>query len=803
MVASAPDALAPVALEPTGTDVARLEQLARRRLRSRGLASPRLDHQGSRTIDPRPRLFDPVSWRRLEAATAQRFRLLSALAEDLYGRQATLGAGVVPAELVFGNPAFALAASGWRPAGGRRVVLAAFDFVCDPVEGWLPVRDHLTAPTELGRALENREILTQLLPADQHRHRVRRLAHFQAALRRGLAALAPPATDAPRVLLLSPGREHDDHPELAELARMLGYTVAEAADLTVRRGSLFLSSLAGLEAVHVLARFAPDAGADPLELPGGAQVGIAGLLTAARRGTVTVANALGVGLLESPVLGTALPAAARHLLGEDLVTGGDGDAAGAAGWWCGDATARSFVTERLAELELHGLDVPAPIDGASLDAGRRAALRARIEAEPTRWSARRPVPAGSEVLRTYAVFDGRDVQVMPGGYATVAGAGRLSADVWVPQEGGGRFVDLPVRVAGLSQVDFAESLPSRAGESMFWLGRHLERAEAIVRLARTVLDRAEQEPVDELPAWLVDLTEAVDRLTGAPWSGGLPLGVVDAALRQPDRWDGLPNTVSQLLHAAGSARELLSVEVWDGITALREEVHQLSTVDVATDIGVARDHLDRVLADLSSVAGVIHESMLHGPGWRLLDAGRRIERALHLVTLLDAVLHDRPGQVEDEILEALLLTGVSLVAYRRRHRSDLELEAVLAILVLDPSNPRSVRHAIGALVEDIADLPMPQRPGGRVATYERARDLLDLVAGLRSAALANRYPSERPGDDLPHTLRALAEGLTAVSEALQDVYMRHVTMARLPADSTRPGPPPAAAPGADPLGATR
>ncbi|MGD9752489.1 MAG: circularly permuted type 2 ATP-grasp protein [Acidimicrobiia bacterium] len=764
---------APSVLPLADADLEQLHQLARRRLRSRGLASPRLDHHGSRTLDPQPRLFEVGAWRSVEAVVQQRVRLLAAVADDLYGDQRSLTDGVLPADVVFANPAFTLAAAGWAPATGRRLALVAVDLVCDPDEGWTPVADRVCAPTQLGRALENREILTQLLPGELHRRRIRRLAHFQAALRQSYAGLAPPTTDAPRVLLLSPGPQDHDHPELAELARLLGYTVAEAADLTVRRGALFLSSLSGLEPVHVLARFTPDRGADPLELTGEGSTGIAGLLAATRRGTATVANALGTGVLEEASLAPWWPSLCRALLGEELRS------ASQPAWWCGDPTGRAHALAQLDALVFDPIDGDA-VDGRLLDAGRRRELAARVEARPWAWSARRPLDPSTEVVRTFAVFDGNEVTVMPGGYAIAAGDGATSSDVWVPQAEGSRFIDLPVRVAGLAQVDFAISLPSRAGESMFWLGRHLERAEAIVRLTRTVIDRAEQESLSELPGWMADLSEAVDRLTGIGYGGGLALSTVDGALRDPQRWEGLPSTVSQLLTTAGSARELLSVEVWDGLTALRDDVALLAGTDVAADLGLTRDRLDGMLANLASVAGVVHESMLRGPGWRLLDAGRRIERAQNLVMLLDTLLHARPGQVEDEILEALLTTGVSLVAYRRRHRSDLELEAVLAILVLDDSNPRSVRHCVDSLVEDIAELPVPQRSGAREATLGRARELAELVRSLRPASLANRFPSERPGDDLPRTLHAIGEALLAVSEALQDVYMRHVTMARLP-----------------------
>lgn len=777
MIGSGPQASAPLVVVPRG-DLAELHALTRRRLRSRGLASPRLDHHVSRTLDPRPRLIGADSWRELEAATEQRLRLISALADDLYGAQRTIRAGIVAADIVFANPGYALAAHGWQPASRHRVALAAFDFRHEPGHGWVAVADRLTAPTELGRTLENREVLTQLLPSDLQQHRVRRLGHFQACLRRALNAMAPYGTDSPRVLLLSPGRAHPGHGELAELARLLGYTVAEATDLTVRHGQLFLSSLAGLEPVHVLGRFVPDRGADPLELPGEGSTGIAGIVAAARRGTVTVANALGIGLLESAALGPSWPALCHHLLGEELRT------ADADRWWCGDDGHRAAVHERLATLELHPLAPDgAVIDARHADQATLEELHRRIDARPTMWSARVPAPPGTTMIRTYAVFDGVEVTVLPGGFATEVGQAGVSADVWVPHGEGSRFVDLPVRLSGLHQVDFADSLPSQAGEAMYLLGRLLERAEAVVRLCRTVLDRAEQEPRPDMPPWLTDLTDAVDRITGRPYGGGAAVDTVDEALRDPIRHDALPGTVSQLLSCAASARELLSMEVWDGLSRVRESVQQLAEHDLRIDIGMARYQLDRMLGDLASVSGVIHESMVEGPGWHLLDLGRRLERAKQLVSLLGTLLHGGPGPVPDETLEALLTTGVSLVAYRRRHRSDLELDAVLAILLLDPSNPRSVRHALGRLVTDLAELPDPQRGDGRAATYGRAKDLHDFVAGLRADALANRATAGGNGEGLGRTLLRIATGLDEIGEALQDVYLRHVTMARLPRDA--------------------
>ena len=96
----------------------------------------------------------------------------------------------------------------------------------------------------------------------------------------------------------------------------MGYTLAEGADLTVRRGAVFLRSLGDLEPVQVLFRLVADSAADPLELNPTSVAGTAALLAAARHGTVTVVNALGAGWASrrtlTPFLGDLARARARR-----------------------------------------------------------------------------------------------------------------------------------------------------------------------------------------------------------------------------------------------------------------------------------------------------------------------------------------------------------------------------------------------------------------------------------------------------------------------------------------------------------
>ncbi len=92
---------------------------------------------------------------------------------------------------------------------------------------------------------------------------------------------------------------------------------------------MFLKTLGGLLPVDVIVRRQDDHFCDPLELRADSMLGVPGLVQAVRSGTVSVANALGSGLAESPAYAAFLPGLCKQLLGEDLKM------PTVATWWCG------------------------------------------------------------------------------------------------------------------------------------------------------------------------------------------------------------------------------------------------------------------------------------------------------------------------------------------------------------------------------------------------------------------------------------------------------------------------------------
>jgi uncharacterized alpha-E superfamily protein len=176
-----------------------------------------------------------------------------------------------------------------------------------------------------------------------------------------------------------------------------------------------------------------------------------------------------------------------------------------------------------------------------------------------------------------------------------------------------------------------------------------------------------------------------------------------------DRRGAVADSLGWLVSSSAGVREFLSTATWRLLADLDAERLGLPRDAEKADLFLVEDALDRVLLVLSGFAGLAMESVVRGPGWRFLDLGRRLERAVLLLGLVEAVLTDTPpAAVLQPLYETVLAASESLVAYRRRYRSDLELDALCDLLLGDDTNPRSLAFQLDRLVEDLATLP-PRR----------------------------------------------------------------------------------------------
>ena len=755
-------------------------------------------------LDLIPLVFDHAEWARIEKGLIQRARLLDHVLADLYGPRRLLSEGLLPPELIYGSGAFLLPCDQMPQ---RRMLLYAADLARGPDGRIWVLSDRTQSPLGAGYALENRTALRRLLPQLTHECQIRRLSFFFQTLRDQLHTSAG-SKDQPRIALLTPGPRDEAYFEHAYLASYLGYPLVQGGDLTVRDGCVWLKSIEGLRQVDILLRRVEDRNCDPLELRGDGPGGVAGLLEAVRQANVVVANPLGSGALENAGLAPFLPRIARHFFGEEL------QLPSGATWWCGHDSARRYVLDHLEELVIKNTRRSAAhpsMLGANLSNDEKAALRRRIEAAPHLYVGQERVSFSTAptlvedrleprhaILRAFLVAHEDGYAAMPGGLTRVAPdrdsfvvatqAGGISKDTWVLAEEPERSISLWLSPGDELETDADEGvLSSRAGENLFWVGRYAERAEGVARLLRVVLERlaSGSESGDETGiACLHQLLRAVTRLTGTlpgfvgrggkqrllhPWHE-----LRTVVLTGSNKGTSLLTTLQALQGASYAIRDRWSTDAWRIIDDIQEHWTNIQAIPDLSSVR-AQDDLDLLLTDLLALSGLNKESMTRETGWLLLDIGRRIERGLLLIDLLRSTLVRRTNQIEEHLLqEAVLLAKQSLITYRRRYRSFLQLGSVLELLLVDETNPRSLVYQFGELQEHLAALPRTHR---RARLNEEERLVLAAHTRLRlidTVALAEEGEG-RTGRrrDLDRLLEDMRQALMTTSEALTRTYFSH------------------------------
>lgn len=754
------------------------------------------------TLDPVPLLIDGAEWKRLEAAIIQRATLLNTMLADLYGPQRLLREGMLPPRLVFENPNFLRPCCNIDVPGGTHLHMYSADLARSPDGQWWVIADRTQAPSGAGYALENRLVISRVLPDLFGEGQVQRLASFFQSYRDSLLKLVPSHKENPRIVLLTPGPYNETYFEHAFLARYLGYTLVEGGDLTVRENHVLLKTLGGLLPVDVILRRQDDSFCDPLELRADSMLGVPGLVQAVRSGTVAIANTLGSGLVESAATAAFLPGLCRQLLGEELKM------PSVATWWCGQEKPFKYVEENLANLVVKPT-FPSfgkqPIFGAKLSAEERVELIARMRARPDQYVAQEQVslatvPVWDEgrlhprhmVLRVYAVANGDSFHVMPGGLTRVTSSldslvvsmqkGGGSKDTWVPGDETVPHLTL-LRPAShpleISRATF--DLPSRVADNLFWLGRYTERVELAVRIVRAILPRLSEESERLLSSGVetgIRILQALGYLTGDALAGAGPeerehelLGMVyDREGTSP-----LSRHMEQVRSVAWLLRDRISGDAWRVLSRLGEQLSAPAPAEPLL-VSTALDRLNEVVLSLSAFSGLVMEGMTRGDGWRFLDIGRRLERSVQMSEVLRYGIAE-PCGADAGVLEAVLDIADSSITYRSRYLTSVLPELVLDLLLVDEVNPRSIAFQLAQLVEHVDQLPESQNKIRRPQEARVALGLLTTVQLCEINELTRPDPTGR-WSALDALLAHQLSELRLLSEALTRRYFSHAIASR-------------------------
>jgi uncharacterized circularly permuted ATP-grasp superfamily protein/uncharacterized alpha-E superfamily protein len=723
-----------------------------------------------------PLLIEPNEWAELEAGLIQRAELLEAVLADAYGPATLPAEGRLPAALIAGNPEFLRPLVGVAPPGGAHLRFYAVDVGRGADGRWWVLSDRAQAPSGAGYAIENRLALSRAIPDIYRTTRVERVAPFFQAFQAQLFALNK--QDDARACLLTPGPLNETYFEHAYLARYLGLLLVDGEDLIVRDDGVFIRTVSGLRRTEVLLRRIDADFADPLELNAASRLGVAGLLQAVRDDKVVIVNSLGAGLIEARAMLAFLPALAPTVLGAELKL------SNIATWWLGRADVREEMIEKLDSMVIASAFTESFTDGrqgseilgGKLDEAQRQRLVASIRDRGVDYVVQEAVTLSSMpvwrdgnlqprpfTLRLFIAKVGEGWQVMPGGFVRIAESadaravtlqrGAATADAWVLTHGPvgeATLLPTPERM----QVQRASGLlPSRAADNLFWVGRYVERAEGTLRLVRAVINRSADNAAVPVIASLGSLLGAWDAIA-SDTEGAPAVFVARAALTRGDLSGSLPYLARSARSAASVIRDRFSPDAWRAINDLAVMI--TAPLPAGPPESIIAERVEAALRIISSLSGLAQENMTQLAGWRFLELGRRIERALLTCRLVRAFAEKG---APDGGLDVLLELADSQISYRQRYVMIAALAPVIDLVMLDPNNPRSVIFQLDRIETHLGALPR-RNSTGRLSPVQQIA--ASIATGLRTA------DASRITDSL---IMEIENSLMKLSDAISSTYL--------------------------------
>ena len=792
-------------LEHLGADrAAAMSERIQRRIVDNGItldsfSDPNTIEQSWR-LDLVPLILDQSEWAVLERALIQRAQLYEMLLSDIYGAQTVLRNGMLPAQLIFNDPSFLRPLHGIE-ARAPRLMFMALDLARDAKGNWHVLDTHAETIAGHGYALANRVVHADVCGRMFRECNALRISGFYRSVAQELARRTEIA--APSIAILGPNPDHETYLSHAYMARYMGYQLLEGSDLRVIDGKVYHKTLAGLQPVDLLVRAVEAAKVDPLELRPDGFDGPAGLVTAVRHNPSLVANALGTAIVENRGIGPYLGSLAQHLLGEEPLL------KDMPRLWLGEPAAHAEVLAQ-PEAYLLRLAFEATARPGHAQPGRRLtdmspadrqALVSELSLNGSRWVAEKPIAMATApsfdgarlIAKPYAVRcfvaateDG--YTVMPGGLALTAEAGAAialtskageSRDVWIathePQ--GPHFSRWRMSEEEVQVQRLGIRLPSRVADNLYWLGRYIERADWTMRVMRNALSRGDEDlrPIRRADAAQSALHVIMSKglIAGSRSTGPAPAETLEQQVEELFSSAGNPYgilvTFQNIRRVARQSRDRLSLDAWRLLSSLT--TNRPKALNMSGDPAVELvDWLDRLIAELSAFNGLMHENMTRNFGWRFMDLGRRIERALQMAELLNTILGSVVEDAEQtEHLAFLLETADCFITYRARYRFAPAFPLVLDLLMVDETNPRGIAFQLVEILNHVTDLPKASQDAIRTPEQRLALDLLTQVRLADMDAL-RQVDSTGHRANLAQALDRLIAGLPQLSDIITRRY---------------------------------
>jgi len=253
---------------------------------------------------------------------------------------------------------------------------------------------------------------------------------------------------------------------------------------------------------------------------------------------------------------------------------------------------------------------------------------------------------------------------------------------------------------------------SRVAETLYWIGRYVERAESSARLViatqQLLLDLPKGTPLN----WwsMIDIFGSSESFR-ARYRRQDEASVIRFLIADEENSGSLINSITAARRNARTIREIIPREAWEQLNAIHLSLQQ------GLPQALRRQHrhacLSSVIHTAQQFSGVIEGTMLHNTGYLFWRLGRHLERAdmtSRIIDVQSATLlrseRDTLQQTYQNIQWMSVLQSLSAYqSYRQQMAAPVKRALVVRFLLQDSEFPRAFRHAIAALLHDAQRLP--------------------------------------------------------------------------------------------------
>jgi uncharacterized alpha-E superfamily protein len=312
---------------------------------------------------------------------------------------------------------------------------------------------------------------------------------------------------------------------------------------------------------------------------------------------------------------------------------------------------------------------------------------------------------------------------------------------------------------------------SRVAESLYWMSRYLERAEHTARVIKVQLNlMLERETEDDDRHWRRMLRSLAIEMNDV--REGEAQALAKVLIHSTSSRSSIVSCIMAARENSRQVREQISSEMWEQINRMFIDV-QRANADEASDV---TDFLQATKDGAHLFQGITDSTMTHGEGWQFIQAGRSLERASSLATLLGVHFREFYGKgAEPEPLEwiGLLRSCTAFEAYCKAYTADLRPDRIAEFLVLNPTFPHTIRFSADALETAMKQI------GAEVSSRRSAR--VERIAGRMQATLAFGQIDEIMSGGLHAYLDTVLRQCSQAHSALYQTYIAYPIEAALQA----------------------